>query len=70
MNFNIKHNLSGINYINEHNLTGKNHNTNIPFINKIQSLKNRVVNNYLIPLFSKQWNILNENVFLKPIKKT
>jgi hypothetical protein len=60
---NIKHNLTGMNYCNENNLTGKSNNTNNPFILKIQSLKNRILNNYLIPLFSKQWDILNQNVF-------
>ena len=39
-----------------------------PFIYKIQSLKTRIVTNYLIPLFSKQWNILNENVFVVYLK--
>jgi hypothetical protein len=61
---NIKHNLTGINnHVIEHNLKGKNHNTNNPFIHKIESLKKHIVNNYLIPLFSKQWDILNQNVF-------
>lgn len=58
-----KHNLTGINMTNEHNLTGKPHAICNPFIYKIQSLKTRIVTNYLIPLFSKQWDILNENVF-------
>jgi hypothetical protein len=60
---NTKHNLTGFNGINEHNLTGKTHTMCNPFVYKIQLLKNRIVTNYLIPLFSKQWNILNENVF-------
>jgi hypothetical protein len=63
MSQNTKHNLTGFNVTNEHNLTGKTHTICNPFIYKIESLKNRIVTNYLIPLFSKQWNILNENVF-------
>lgn len=63
MIYNVTNNLTGINKINEHNLTGKSDFICTPFIYKIQSLKNRILNNYLIPLFSKQWDILNENVF-------
>lgn len=60
---NSKHNLTGMNHINENNLTGKNHFKNVPFIYKIEALKTRIINNYLVPLFSKQWDVLNENIF-------
>ena len=63
MIYNVTNNLTGINKKNEHNLTGKSDFVYTPFIYKIQSLKNRILNNYLIPLFSKQWDVLNENVF-------
>jgi hypothetical protein len=60
-------NLTGINfYGNDLNLLGKysyntynNVNNNI----KIQKLKERILNNYIIPLVSKQWNTLKENIF-------
>jgi len=61
-------NLSGVNYYgNNLNLTGKysynynyNHNsTNV----KIKKLKERILNNYLIPLVSKQWSVLKENIY-------
>ena len=59
-------NLSGVNvYGNNLNLLGKysynyNHtSTNI----KIKKLKERILNNYLIPLVSKQWNVLKENIY-------
>jgi hypothetical protein len=60
---NSKHNLTGINHSNENNLTGKNDIKSVAFIYKIESLKTRIINNYLVPLFSKQWNVLNENIF-------
>jgi hypothetical protein len=61
-------NLTGINhYGNELNLTGKNsynYNVNSTSTNlKIKKLKERILNNYLIPLVSKQWNVLKENIY-------
>jgi hypothetical protein len=61
-------NLSGINfYGNELNLLGKysyNYNYNYTSSNlKIKRLKERILNNYLIPLVSKQWDVLKENIF-------
>jgi len=68
--FSIKsgNNLTGINYYgNEMNLTGKNsynYNVNSTSTNlKIKKLKERILNNYLIPLVSKQWNVLKENIY-------
>ena len=56
-------NLTGINKINEINLTGKSDLVINPIYHKIKALKKRIVQDYIIPLFSKQWNILNENIF-------
>lgn len=61
-------NLTGINnYGDGMNLTGKysfNYNYNNSSSNiKIQRLKERVLNNYLVPLVSKQWNTLKENIY-------
>lgn len=61
-------NLSGINfYGNDLNLLGKysyNYNYNYSSTNsKIKKLKERILNNYLIPLVSKQWDVLKENIY-------
>jgi hypothetical protein len=61
-------NLSGVNfYGNNLNLLGKysyNYNYNYTSTNvKIKKLKERILNNYLIPLVSKQWNVLKENIY-------
>jgi hypothetical protein len=61
-------NLTGINYYgNQLNLLGKNsynYNHNSSSTNlKIKKLKERILNNYLIPLVSKQWTILKENIY-------
>ena len=39
----------------------RNHSIVIP--NKIKELKVKILNDYLIPLYSKQWTILKENMF-------
>jgi hypothetical protein len=66
-------NLSGINfYGNELNLTGKyGYNYNYISTNtKIQKLKERILSNYLIPLVSKKWDVLKENIyFIDEIQK-
>jgi hypothetical protein len=59
-------NLSGVNvYGNNLNLLGKySYNYNYSSTNiKIKKLKERILNNYLIPLVSKQWNVLKENIY-------
>ena len=59
----MTHHLSGINQRNEINLTGKK-DTIINTSNyKIKTLKSNIISQYLVPLFSKQWDILNENIF-------
>ena len=57
-------NLTGINKLNELNLTGKSDLIINPIIFKINSLKKRIVQDYIIPLFAKQWTILNQNILL------
>lgn len=64
-------NLSGITQSNGSttNLSGKNNynynraSNNTLVNSKIKKIKDRIIQNYLIPLFSKQWTILKENLF-------
>jgi hypothetical protein len=68
INNSSRNNLSGINfYGNEINLLGKynyNYNYNYTSTNiKIKKLKERIINNYLIPLVSKQWDVLKQNMY-------
>jgi hypothetical protein len=63
-----RNNLSGIIfYGSDLNLSGKysyNYNHNYSSGNtKIKKLKDRILNNYLIPLVSKQWDVLKENMY-------
>jgi hypothetical protein len=56
-------NLTGNNNHNEINLTGKNDiKTNNTF--KINNLKKYILTNYVIPLYSEQWSIINNNKLL------
>ena len=56
-------NLSGKNNIHKLNLSGKNLLVeNIP--SEIKLLKMKIMNFIIIPLISRQWKILNENIFL------
>lgn len=55
--------LSGKSQINENNLKGKS-NYNIQSVPlEIKNLKIAIMNKYMIPLFSKQWKTLYENLF-------
>jgi len=55
--------LSGKNIINENNLKGKS-NFNVQNVSmEIKNLKITIMNKYMIPLFSKQWKTLYENLF-------
>lgn len=60
-------NLTGINKINEFSLTGKSfiyqQQTNN---SKIKKIKIRILNDYLIPIMTKQWDVLNNNIFFIP----
>ena len=54
-------NLSGKNYHYNYNNYGSKH----TLINiKVKNIKDKIIQNYLIPLFSKQWTVLEENIFL------
>lgn len=56
--------LNGKSIINITNLTGKSQYENSNKISyKIKILLDRIVKDYIIPLFSEQWEVLNENVF-------
>lgn len=56
-------NLTGLNNRNEMNLTGK-----IDLVTtssqKINNLKKYIFTNYILPLYSEQWEIINKNKFL------
>ena len=63
-------NLTGTNKYNEMNLTGKNvYHNNVSLT--LNNLKKHVLTNYIIPLYSEQWDIINKNVLLidETIKK-
>lgn len=63
-------NLTGMNNNNKINLTGKTDSSNKPAI-KLNNFKKYVLTNYIIPLYSEQWDILNNNILLidETIKK-
>jgi len=56
-------NLTGINNINELNLTGKNSQI-VTIPSKIKILKKHILTNFIIPLYSEQWETLNKNKLL------
>jgi hypothetical protein len=56
-------NLTGKNERNEINLTGKIDNRTSPNY-KINKLKKYILTNYIIPLYSEQWQIINNNKLL------
>ena len=59
----MSYSLTGKSRDNKFSLSGKNHSTiSIPF--EIQKLKIKIFNTILLPLFSKQWDIVTENMFL------
>jgi hypothetical protein len=66
------HSLTGKNEICLINLNGKlilNQKQNIP--TKIKKLKDRILEDFLLPLFTKQWKKLNENIyFIESIQKS
>ena len=63
-------NLTGTNNNNKINLSGKTSCSNNSSI-KLNSLKKYVLTNYIIPLYSEQWDVLNNNMILidETIKK-
>lgn len=56
--------LSGKNIPNKHNLSGKSTSLSagIPF--EIKKLKLRIINTFILPLLSKQWKKIQDNLFL------
>lgn len=56
--------LSGKNILNHHTLSGKNTSlfSSIPF--EIKRLKLRIMNTFILPLLSKQWKKIQDNLFL------
>jgi hypothetical protein len=56
-------NLTGKNDRNEINLTGKNDTKSSPNY-KINNLRKYILTNYIIPLYSEQWQIINNNKLL------
>ena len=56
--------LSGKNTLNLHNLAGKNNSvfSSIPL--EIKKLKMRIMNTFILPLLSKQWKKIQDNLFL------
>jgi hypothetical protein len=60
----MTHSLTGKNVICLTNLKGKmvfDEKRNIPI--KIKQIKDRILEDFLLPLFTKQWKKLNENIF-------
>lgn len=55
--------LLGKNFLNENNLLGKSYIQNQSSNIQIKQLKDTILKNYLIPLFTKNWSCLNENLF-------
>ncbi len=59
----MTHDLSGLNNIHILNLTGRPTTNNAPSINyQINFLKTQIVSDYIVPLFSKQWDVLSQNM--------
>lgn len=57
-------NLTGINYINELNLTGKPEYQQMKPSSKINAIKKHILSNYLVPLYTEQWSTLSNNKLL------
>jgi len=59
----MSHSLTGKKIVNTFSLSGKNNTSGcVPF--EIQKIKIKIFNTLLLPLFSKQWDIVQENMFL------
>jgi len=63
MNKYMTHSLTGKNDMNITNLKGFTYSQKQPISVQIKQIKEKIVENYLIPLFAKQWDQLNENSF-------
>ena len=64
------HSLTGKNTINIHNLKGMSITEKNSVPSKIKKLKEKILEDYLLPLFTKNWNTLYENnYFIENIQK-
>ena len=64
------HSLTGKNTINIHNLKGMSITEKNSVPSKINKLKEKILEDYLLPLFTKNWNTLYENnYFIENIQK-
>jgi hypothetical protein len=62
--------LTGKNLYNRLNLSGKKFSNETTIVLEIKKIKIHILNNLIIPLMSKQWKVLNENILcLNKIKK-
>jgi hypothetical protein len=59
----MTHSLNGKNNLNFINLKGKSTNQKIPVSIKIKKIKERILEDYLMPIFTNQPEKLNENIF-------
>jgi hypothetical protein len=59
----MTHSLTGNNDANINNLKGFSYSQKPPISIQIKQIKEKIVENYLVPLFAKQWEQLNENSF-------
>ena len=59
----MTHSLTGNNDTNINNLKGFSYSQKNPISIQIKQIKEKIVENYLVPLFTKQWEQLNENSF-------
>lgn len=56
--------LSGKNVPNQHTLSGKNTSQSLCIPVEIKKLKLRIMNTFILPLLSKQWKKIQDNLFL------
>ena len=62
--------LTGKNLYNRLNLSGKKFSNETTIVLEIKKIKIHILNNLIIPLMSKQWKVLNENILcLNKLKK-
>lgn len=66
----MSHSLTGHTHFNFNNLKGTHMNQTQPIPIKIKKIKERIVTDYLIPIFTNQWSTINENIcFIENIQK-
>lgn len=66
----MTHCLNGKNYLNINSLKGITIHQNQEIPIKIRKLKEKILDNFVVPIFTKKWNTLNENqYFIENIQK-